>query len=263
MREDVLRMSEFFDTMLPGTLAQYNIVMEISPKFSDVRDNEFVRYPIELRYGLIKRWELIGGLNPFSPNPINAGFDHRWGLGEIRLGVRHDAGRLPGIYDAVTLGFEVRTPLGQPPIELNDHYTHILPTISASRQLHWPHTTFLTEYSYDRQVSQLSHPPVGVIHRNTIEVAPALLYKPGEFGGFFDYAFRHFSEDLGSHLGHEAKLGGIWDVPLARTAKWGLPGKWQIELAYRYTTEEGVGRSQGVTARVHWRTTLREILNEK
>jgi hypothetical protein len=263
MKEDVLRMQEFFDTTLPGTLSQYNVVMDFSPKFSDLRDNEYVRYPVEFRYGLKPRWELLAGITPFSPNPINSGFDHRWGLGEVRAGVRHDAGAIPWLYDATTLGFLVRLPLGRPPIELNDHYIHLHPSISASRHLPWPDATFLTEFSYDRQVADdLNAPPVGVIHQDISEVAPGILYKPGEFGGFFNYAFRYYDQSAGSHLGHEAKLGGIWDVPIARTAKWGLPGKWQIELAYRYTTEEGIGHSQGVTARVHWKTTLREILNQ-
>jgi hypothetical protein len=256
-------MSEFFDTVLPGTLSQYNIVMDFTPKFSDVRDNEYVRYPIELRYGLRPKWELIGGVTPFSPNPINSGPDHRWGMGEAWFGVRHDAGRIPGLYDAVTIGLLARVPLGQPPIELNDHYVHVVPSVSASRQLPWPDTTFLTEYSYDRQVSgQLSHPPPGVAHQNVIEVAPGILYKPGEFGAFFNYQFQHYSGDTRSHLGHEIQVGGIWDVPLARTAAWNLPGKWQVELGLRYTTEEGVGHSQGIETRVHWRTTLHEMMQQ-
>src|SRR5471032_1823923 len=81
MREDVLRMREFFDTTLPGTLSQYNVVMDFSPKFSDFRDNEYIRYPIELRYGLRPHWELLGGLTPFSPKPINSGRDPRLGRG--------------------------------------------------------------------------------------------------------------------------------------------------------------------------------------
>jgi hypothetical protein len=263
MRENVLRMTNFFDTTLPGTLAQYNLVIEFQPKFSDLRANEFIRYPLLLRYGLAKHWELFGGITPFNPNPFNSGFDHRWGLGDAQLGVRHDVGRIPGVYDEITVGVEVDTPLGQPPVILNDHYTHVVPTISASRKLPWPYTRFLTEYSYDRQVGpEITNPPPGVVHRNVIQIAPGVLYKPGEFGAFADYTFRHFSEDIGSHLGHEAQVGGLWDVPLARTSQWGLPGKWQVELAFRYTTEEGVGHTAGVIARVHWRTTLHEMLRQ-
>src|SRR4051812_30362885 len=79
VRERVLRMTDFFDTMLPGVLDQHNVTLHFTPKFSDLRDNEFMRFPLELRYGLSERWELSGGLSPFTPNPFNGGRDHRWG----------------------------------------------------------------------------------------------------------------------------------------------------------------------------------------
>src|SRR5581483_6473137 len=77
VRERVLRMTEFFDTMLPGVLEEHNMTLHFTPKFSDLRDNEFMRFPLELRYGITDRWELAGGINPFVPNPINRGRDHR------------------------------------------------------------------------------------------------------------------------------------------------------------------------------------------
>src|ERR1051326_6616616 len=90
VKEQVLRMTEFLDTMLPGVLQDRNITLHFTPKFSDFRDNEYVRYPIELRYGLTDRWELTGGMTPFGPNPFNGGRDHRWGPGEAKLGARYD-----------------------------------------------------------------------------------------------------------------------------------------------------------------------------
>src|SRR5882672_5141784 len=62
MRRDLERIDEFFDTRLPGTLAQYNVVLKFSPKFGDLRDHEFVRYPFELRYGLNDHTEIYGGM---------------------------------------------------------------------------------------------------------------------------------------------------------------------------------------------------------
>src|ERR1041385_6311726 len=88
LRRGVLRMSEFFDTMLPGVLQEHNVTLHVTPKFSDLRDHEFVRYPFELRYGASQNVELSGGLTPFSPQPFNRGRDHRWGLGEAKLGLR-------------------------------------------------------------------------------------------------------------------------------------------------------------------------------
>jgi hypothetical protein len=203
------------------------------------------------------------GLVPFTPNPFNGGRDHRWGPGEAKFGARYDLGTKLPFFDDTTVGVETRVPIGRPPIELNDHYTHLKPFVSAARTLlMWPSTTFYANVSYDRSVD-LTHrapPPTEVVRRNIIEVAPGFLYKPSELGYFVEYRFRHLREDFGWHLAHEVQFGTIWDIPLARTEEWKLPGKWQLELAYKISHEEGRGSDQGVSARVNWRTTLREVL---
>ena len=263
VRERVLRMTEFFDTMLPGVLEENNITLHVRPKFSDLRRSEYMRFPLELRYGLTDRWELQTGIVPFTPNPFNRGRDHRWGPGEAKLGARYDLGSLFNFFDDTTVGVETRVPLGRPPVELNDHYTHVKPFVSAARTLlKWPSTTFYLNLAYDRSVdlTHRSPPPVEVVRRNIIEVAPGILFKPSEFGYFAEYRFRHIREDFGWHLAHEVQFGTIWDIPLARTEEWKLPGKWQLELAYKVSHEEGRDRDHGVSARVNWRTSLREVL---
>lgn len=262
MREELLRMNDFFDTMLPGTLAEQNIILKFTPKFSDLRDNEFIRYPFELRYGFAPRLELFGGLTPYTPNPFNRGRDHRWGLGETRLGFRYNLGKLLRFYDEATAGFEERSPLGRPPLEIIDSYTHLRPFLTASRQLSLlPDTTFFTNFSYDREVNTPGRERPLVSKMHIAEVGPGLLYKPGEFGAFAEYRFRYIEQNMiGSHNAHDSKVGVLWDIPLARTEAWKLPGKWQLELAYKFNREEGFEDDRGVTARVSWRTSLREVL---
>lgn len=261
MREDLLRMNDFFDTMVPGTLSEYNVVLKFSPKFSDLRDNEYIRYPFELRYGLTPRWELFGGMTPYHPNPFNDGRDHRWGFGQIRLGARYNLRKFLGVFDEATAGFETRTPLGAPPLEIIGRYTHLRPFLTTARKLAFlPDTTLFTNFAYDREVNTPTreHPPVSKMH--IAEVAPSILYKPNEFGGFVEYRFRYITQAWGSHNAHDTKVGVLWDVPLDRTQRLKLPGKFQIELAYKYNREEGYDTDKGVTARVSWRTTLREVL---
>jgi hypothetical protein len=256
-------MTEFFDTTLPGVLGEHNMTIHVTPKFSDLRDNEFVRLPFEVRYGLSDKLELLGGISPFAPNPFNRGRDYRWGPGEGKLGARYDIDGAVPFFDDTTLGLETRIPLGNPPTEINDHYTHVKPFVSAARKLRiWPDTTFYANLSYDRSVELTNRdaPPPWVVRRNIIEVAPGLLFKPSEIGYFAEYHFRHISEPGEWHLGHEIHFGTIWDVPLARTEAWHLPGKWQVELGYKVEFEEGRDRNHGIAARVNWRTTLREVL---
>lgn len=265
LRERVLRMTDFLDTVLPGTLGAHNVTLHFTPKFSDLRDREFMRYPIEVRYGATNNLEFEAGVSPYSPNPINSGRDHRWGLGEARLGFKYDLpSRYVFFFDKATVGILNRIPLGKPPIQLNDHYTHVQPGLAVSRTLRsLPFTTFYVNLSYDRSVKLTNRkpPPPGVTRRHVLELAPGLLYKPGELGYFAEYRFRRFQEPDNTHLGHEVQVGTIWDIPLWRTAEWNLPGKWQLELAYRYTTEQYRGHGQGITARVNWKTTLREVLD--
>lgn len=263
VKQRVLRMTEFLDTMLPGVLEENNVTLHFTPKFSDVRSNEFVRFPLELRYGATENLELSAGITPFTPNPFNSGRDHRWGPGEAKFGARYDvAGAVP-FFDDTTLGLELRSPLGKPPIELNDHYTHVKPFVSAARSLlAWPDVTFYANLSYDRSVklTRRGAPPPEVMRRHVIEASPGLLYKPGEFGYFAEYRWRHIAAETEWHLAHEVQFGTVWDVPKARSEKWNLPGKLQIELAYKVGKEEGYDVDHGVSARVNWRTTLREVL---
>lgn len=263
MRERVLRMNDFLDTMLPGVLEERNMTLHFKPKFGDLRDEEYMRFPLELRYGYTSKLELQAGVVPFTPSPFNTGRDHRWGLGEAKLGARYDVGEQLNFFDNTTIGFETRIPLGKPPVEINDHYTHVKPYISAARTLlRWPSTTFYTNLSYDRSVklTRREAPPPEVIRRHIIEVAPGLLFKPAEFGYFTEYRFRHIDEETDVRLSHEIQFGTIWDVPLDRTEQWRLPGKWQLEVAYKIGHEEGRGTDHGISARVNWRTSLREVL---
>lgn len=264
VRARVLRMTDFLDTILPGTLGARNITLHFTPKFSDFRDEQYTRYPIELRYGLNDRWDLSAGIVPFAPNPFRSGSgsNHRWGPGELKFGGRYDIGSL-GFFDAATIGLENRIPLGKPPIELNDHYTHVKPFMALARTLKiWPDTTFYTNLSYDRSVilTRRGTPPSEVMRRQILDVWPGLLFKPSEFGYFTEYRFSHITEPVDWHLAHEFRFGTIWDVPLERSEKWKLPGKWQVELAYKIGHEEGYDSEQGIFARVNWRTTLREVL---
>jgi hypothetical protein len=263
VRERVLRMTDFLDTMLPGVLGERNITLHFRPKFGDMRDEEYIRFPFELRYGLTDRWDLSAGLVPFTPNPINSGRDHRWGPGEVRLGARYDVGPLLGFFDQSTAGLETRIPLGKPPVEVNDHYTHVKPFLSTSRTLRrWPSTTFYSNISYDRSVklTRREAPPPEVVRAHVVEVSPGLLFKPGEFGYFTEYRFRHIAEENDRRLAHEVQFGTIWDIPLDRSESWRLPGKWQLEVAYRVSHEESRETDHGISARVNWRTTLREVL---
>lgn len=266
MMEDILRMRELFDTTIPGTMKKYKLVFSFSPRSSDLRKGEFIRMATTLRYGLSSRWEINGGMTPYVPSPINSGNEHRWGMGEAKLGLRYNWGHWGKLFDKVTLGLEGRTPLGRPPPSLIDSFSHVVPLIATSHPLPFDHTNLYINITYDRAFDAplRENPPPGILRRHVFNVSPSVLYKPGEFGAFVSYSWRIFDdENVGHHLGHEVKAGPIWDIPLWRTQSWGLPGKWQLEVAGRLTLEEGQPDDTGISVRVRWRTSLREIFSKK
>jgi hypothetical protein len=266
IEDDVMEMTEFFETILPGTLRKYNLVLDFTPRFTDFRNREFIRYPLELRYGISENSEVFGGFTPFSPNPFNHGEDHRWGLGEVRFGGRKSLDYGFGFFDQATIGIETRIPVGNPPIDLNDGYLHVRPFLTATRRLHWPHTEFFTAASYDRAFDsphrdQPTDPRI--VHQHIAEISPGILYKPGQYGYFFEYDFRDLDEDDGYRLSHGEKVGVIWDMPRTRSKAWHLPGKWEIEMAFKVVEEEGRSINYGIDTHVRVRTTLREVMSSE
>ena len=266
MMEDILRMREFFDTTVPGTMKKFKLVFSFSPRSSDLRKGEYIRMATTLRYGLASRWEIYGGLTPFVPSPINDGVEHRWGMGEAKLGLRYNWGHWGKLFDNVTVGLEGRTPLGKPPPTLIDSFGHLVPFINTSRPLPFDYTTLYINLVYDRAFDAplRENPPPGILRRHVFIASSSALYKPGEFGASVSYSWRVFDDEhVGRHFGHEIKAGPIWDLPLWRTQSWGLPGKWQVELAGRVTFEEGLPVDKGISARVRWRTSVREVFSKK
>jgi hypothetical protein len=264
--EDILKVQQFFGTTIPGTMKKHKLVFSFSPRAADVTKKEYIRMPLLLRYGLKDRWEINAGLAPFCPNPFNNGAEHRWGLGEAKVGIRYDWGHWGKVFDKVTVALDGRTPLGKPPLALSDYYAHVTPSIATARPLPWKYTTLYTSFVYDYTTDAPFRDPAPpeIMPRNTFLIIPSILYKPGEFGASIEYSFRHFEEHWGNnHLGHEIKAGPIWDMPLWRSQSWGLPGKWQFEIYGRATFEEGQKTDTGVSVRVRWRTKVREVFSKK
>jgi len=264
VQDDVSDVTDFFDTIMPSTLMRRNLSLDFQPKFSDFRAEEFIRLPLQVRYDVSDNDQFQIGMTPFIPNPFNSGYNHRTGPGEADMGWRHDTDNGFWFLDQAIIGIQARVPLGKPPIDLNEGYTHVQPYITGSRRLRWPHTKFFMALSYDRELSTPGRDkPTDprVIHQNITEFDPGILYKPSVYGYFFEYEFRHYGEDDGYHLSHGQKLGVIWDVPIERSKSWNMPGRWQIELAARVTEEEGHSVSYGLVTQVRVRTTLHEVLS--
>ena len=259
-QQESLKMNEFLDVRLPGGTARKHLVFSFEPKLGDFFRREYVQYPFELRYGVTNSLEAYAGMTPIMANPFIAGPDRRWGFGMAKLGVRYTIAPKHFYFSKMTFGVEGLAPLGQPPVSLIDHYTHVKPYVTVSRELTMVrHTTFFTTVSYDRVLHTPFHNaiPPGVIKKNIFEVAPGLLYKPSQYGAFFEYGWQIVDQHEGQHLVNSYVIGGLWDIPMERSERWGLPGKWQCELGYRSRNEQGVEPDRGLYARVRWKINLK------
>ena len=264
--DDELKIREYFNTSTPGTTKKSKLLFSASPRSTDIRKGEFIRVSTQLRYGLAERWEIFGGMTPFFPSPFNYGEEHRWGLGEAKLGVRYDWGHWCNIFDSVTLGVEGRTPLGKPPPALIDDFSHVAAFINTSRPLPFEHTNWYNTTTYDRAVHApfREAAPYWATRTHVLIITNSIRYMPGELGAAASHSYRiFFSHGVGTHFGNEFRAGPIWDIPRWRTQSWGLPGKWQLELAARASFEEGVKTNKGLSARVRWHGNLREVFSKK
>ncbi|OIR06339.1 hypothetical protein GALL_115290 [mine drainage metagenome] len=259
-QQESLRMNEFLDVRLPGGTARKNLLFSFEPKLGDFFRRDYAQFPFEVRYGVSNALEVYSGLTPIVPNPFMGGPDRRWGLGMAKLGARYTVSPRGFYFTKVTYGVEALAPLGNPPVSLIDHYTHVKPYVTASRELtELPHTTFFTTVSYDRSLHTPFHNaiPAGVIKKNIFEVAPGLLYKPSQYGVFVEYGLQLIDEHVGSHVANTYVVGGLWDIPMERSERWGLPGKWQCELGFRSRDEQGVEPDRGIYGRVRWKINLK------
>ena len=258
----MLRLTELLDTRLPGILGVDGVVLRLQPRLGDLRDREYLRFPLELRRGIAERTELALGLTPFTANPFRRGPDHRHGLGELRTEVRR-ALRLPaGSAWRADAGLEARFPLGRPPAALNDGFAHLTPNVALSRP--WPGWTGALAFAEVRHDWGLPYPARPAERRAArrrwdAKAALGLLYQPEAWGGFVEHHLRRVGEDRTSFAAPESRVGLVWAVPVARSRAWGLPGIWRAEMAYRrvHPSRPGSEFESGLVTRVRWNLRLR------
>jgi len=259
IKAGALQVRDLLGVMLPGEAERDRWVFDFEPKVADMARREFVRYPFLVHYNVTKRLEFYGGATPVSPNPINSGYDARWSMGQGTLGVRYDIKDRILIFDRTVIGFEVNQPLGRPPKDLIDQYTHLRPFATFTCPFKpLPDTTFFVSTYYDK--SLWSHEwydePPDHVRTDTFEVAPGFIYKPGQYGMVIQYGIQFLNRTAGDEVDHYGKLGFLWDVPEARSRKWGLGGKWQAELGVKIRDDQSRDPKFGVYGRVKWKTDI-------
>ena len=97
----------------PAAAQQVVGTLPTESKISDLYDGQ--------RFGTFFGW-LTTGLDPVGVRAKSAPV----------VGIRYDVLGIGVLFDDVTVGVDYRTPLGKPPVDLNDHYTHVKPEIGRA-----------------------------------------------------------------------------------------------------------------------------------
>jgi len=127
-----------------------NLEISIKPKVSDTIQNECIRPPIDIKYGITPNWELFLRLNTFINNPTNG--ENRNGMSDISIGTKYHWKKLLRPYVNTTTAFSVQIPTTSNDEDISNEYNtyHYRPQIIFSRTFpEWYKVQFLTDINLD------------------------------------------------------------------------------------------------------------------
>lgn len=247
---------ELFGTELPRTLAKYSMEISIDPKFRDFIDEDEVRVPIELRYGVSDQTEVYVEIEPYFPNWFDGG--NNWGFSYVRFGAKNQLPISTPDFQ-VAVGFDSRYPLSFPPDDPSDGYFRIQPYIALERELGFVKDTsvFLNVgYEFVDYISGYNDPDDFIYDDDNLRFTAGVIHHRGLWNPFFRAQYRFEVADDPRQDSWFVEPGVLFDLPREMTHK--LPGKWKVEAGLRYEVEDGDGEVQ-FNVRVKWRVRLREL----
>lgn len=268
-------MVELLDTELPQTLAKYRLELSFKPKARDFLDEDYVRFPVELRYGINSRTDAWIGLEPFTPNPFQSG--DQWGFTYLRLGTKYQLPRT--LRDVkIAVGARMDYPISSPEypggpmidgprkplVQPNDGFMRIEPYIVFERRLNWMrnlHGFINLGYQYAefvrggdefRQYLESEQ----VFLEDNARITAGLIQYRGVYNPFLRAEYRWETAGRYKNDAWYIEPGMLFD--LTRNMTRPLPGKWSVEAGLRYEVWEGQDDIE-FNVRVKWRVKLAEL----
>lgn len=253
--DDDLRIRGVFDSNLPNTERKYALKIILHPHFGDLHRHHYLRIPLGLRYGMSDRWELSAeGETYFSHGLKSKSFGSEIGFSGIRISSKYHGNffRSPNWDEAI--GFDYTVPMGTPPLELTDGFTHFKPYINFANRLdNLPNLRVFLGLGLDLVV-QTSIP--GWLRENALgDNANSFT-----FGGVWEgervsytfettYATTRLLGDTDRDL-ITVRPGIIWKVP--RSYTFNSNGNWVLGLAIRADHgRDGLDLGLSVKARIN------------
>jgi hypothetical protein len=230
------KITGIFDTDLPKTERKGSIRFLIHPHLGDFTSRSYVRIPFGLRWGVNDHVEITATVEPYLQHYLRRGSPGN-GIGDVQFGAKYAFREWlkPG-FDAST-GFNVRLPVGNPPLDLTDGYGHYSPYLVVSRKS--PRIAGLTWFVSPELDYMAKSPVAGTFRKNDPHSSSLLLGA----GFVLDRYPFHYTLEAGyqttSLIGRDnkqfvfVKPGFAWDLP--RRLTFNSRGRWLFGFSMKFT----------------------------
>ena len=279
---------ELFDTNLAGLQQAGQWSLRLSPKFGDFFGDDYVRFPIGVRYSFSRYFEAWTDVGTYFPNPLGSGDGA--GLYMWTVGGKYSWLKVWNTDINIAAGLVAEMPISNPPTELTDGYARYEPYVSFSRQLQkHPDWLVYLNLAYEFvENTPFRAAPVDPQPKDQIYLRPGFIYYPG---GNFRYSLEveYRTNALDFREAEGPIVGPLPGPPLNyREENWYLaytdvhevlvypsitwfptkkirdglfiPGNWDVGIRFKIPVIEETGQDFGVSLRFRWYYDYRKLL---
>lgn len=253
-----------FGTDLLGTMREGAARLSLRPHFGDLINKDHFGVTARVRYGLADDWEVSARINAYVAHGLgDVPAFSKAGVSGVQVGTRHRLAEQTDGGFGLVVGIDYSHPVGRPPAEMADAYSHLMPYAIVSRRLE-AHPEWTVYLRTGLDFVSLEKPTVlddEEETENSWTLSPGVNWERGDWSWTVETRFRS-SAGLASR--HE------YQVALAPSVSWRLPAQWTPGRKGRWILGLGFaasydGEETDLGARGSLRTdfTLRELLRRK
>ena len=275
---------EVFDTQLPGVDFDGSWRLRLNPKGSDLFGEDYIRWPIGVRYQFNTHLEGQFDLGLYTANPFESGSGS--GYYDIEPGFKYTLRKIFATDWNMALGITSQIPIADPPLEVIDGFARYRPYVSFSRALQSsPALMFYFSVKYELVAeTPFTANPVIPQPKDRVFFIPGLIYYPGghfRYGLEFEYRTNaiSFSEEEprpADYMGPQSvedvrafettheyfALPSVTWFPNRKTrAGLRIPGNWDVSLRLEIPIVEETGEDFGLSVRFNWYYNYRKLIN--
>lgn len=248
------------DRVRTDTLGRGRAWISLRPHFGDLLNKDHFGVTVRGRYGISEDWEAVGRVNAYVAHGLgDVPAFSKVGISGVQVGLRRQLARQPESEVSVVAGMDYSRPVGRPPKEMADAFSHLTPHVIVSRRLESrPEWTTYVRVGLDFvTLTTPSAREEDDLAEDAWTITPGLNWERGDWSCTLE---AHVRSSAGLGSGREHRVG------LAPSVNWRLPAEWTPGRKGRWVLGLGVsvnhdGDKADVGVRGSLRTdfTLREL----